>query len=83
MPHPFGDEGGHLFDIEGLLLAHSEEYRGSANVFSIKNVLFHDGEGVLGALGEVGLGVGEDILCAAVFPGIFSVEGEGGGVLVE
>ena len=34
MPCPLRDKGGEFFDIEGLVLAHSEEYLGNVYVSS-------------------------------------------------
>lgn len=72
MPHPFRQKGGDPLHIKGLFFANTEEYRGSAEVLSVEYLLLCNGECVLRALGEVRLGVGEDIFGAAFVPGIFS-----------
>jgi len=71
MPHPLRQQRGDLFDVERLFLADAEEYGGGAEVLAIEYLLLGEGEGVLGALGEVILGVGEDVFGAGIFPGIF------------
>lgn len=74
MPKPFRHKGGNALKVERFFFANTEKDCGRAKVLTVEDFIFGVGDVVFGALGDVGLDVGQDVAAATGFPCIFSGE---------